>query len=245
MMDQATHNFARASALDFARVVARDWELHLGERLLGIYVIGSLAHDGFSAQYSDIDLAVIAEEALTSHDMAQMLGRAAARSAELAPRLSLFWTDRHFSVGRFPPLDRADLIDHGEALVERQHVRPARPTLGQVRAYLGGDPLRNWSGQVDRIAALTALTSENRKAYLRALLYPARFAYSWTTGAMASNDAAVAWLRSQAHEGFDVALVEQALRCRNEGSDPDYLFPERRKLLGQRDACLRLATDLP
>jgi hypothetical protein len=80
---------------------------------------------------------------------------------------------------------------------------------------------------------------------MRALLYPARFAYSWTMGLMASNDAAVAWLRPHAPAGLDVELVERALRCRNEDGDPDHLFPERAKLLGQRDACLRMAAAMP
>jgi hypothetical protein len=245
VMDQTTNHASRAAALDFAGDVAAAWNHHLGDRLLGIYVIGSLAHDGFSAHYSDIDMAVVAEDTLTSQDMAHMFGRATALSAELAPKLSLFWTNRNFSVGRFPALDRVDLIDHGMPLIERQNSRPPRPTLGQIRAYLGADPLRNWSLQVEKLSALTELTSNNRKAYLRALLYPARFAYSWTTGAMASNDDAVAWLRPHAPPGIDVDLVEQALRCRNDGRDPDHLFPERSKLSRQRDACLRLAAELP
>jgi hypothetical protein len=246
VMDNATPDDAsRTAALDFARDVAAAWDRQLGDRLLGVYVIGSLAHDGFSAHYSDIDIALVAEDTLTSQDMAHMFGCAAALSADLAPKLSLFWTDRNFSVGRFPPLDRVDLIDHGMPLIERQHVRPPRPTLGQIRTYLGADPLRNWSLQVEKLGALTELVSNNRKAYLRALLYPARFSYSWTTGAMASNDDAVAWLRLHAPAGIDVDLVEQALRCRNEGLDPDHLFPERSKLFRQRDACLRLAAELP
>ena len=239
-MDQATQNASRTAALDFARGIAEAWDRHLGERLIGVYLIGSLAHDGFSAYYSDIDVALIAEDPLTTQDLAQMFGSAAVLSATLAPKLSLFWTDRNFSAGRFPPLDRVDLIDHGTPLIEREYVRPPRPPLGQIRAYLAAAPLQNWSLQVEKLSALTELMSGNRKAYLRALLYPARFAYSWTTGAMASNDDAVAWLRPHAPAGLDVDLAEQALRCRNEALDPDHLFPERSKLIRQRDACLRL-----
>jgi predicted nucleotidyltransferase len=244
-MDQAKRDASRTAAVAFARHLAAAWERDLRERLLGVYAIGSLAHDGFSTRYSDIDVALIAEDAEISQDLARLRGHAAVLSAEHAPKLSLFWTDRHFSVGRFPPLDRLDLLDHGIPLVERQHVRPPRPTLGEVRAYLGADPLRNWSAQVEKLNALNELTSNNRKAYLRALLYPARFAYSWTMGLMASNDAAVAWLRPHAPAGLDVHLIERALRCRNEDGDPDDLFPERAKLLRQRDACLRLAAALP
>jgi hypothetical protein len=242
-MDQVTHNSSRTAALDFAGGVAAAWDRHLGDRLIGIYLIGSLAHAGFSARYSDIDMALVAKDTLTSQDIAQLFSSAAALSATLAPRLSLFWTDRHFSVGRFPPLDRVDLLDHGTPVIEREYVRPPRPTLGQIRAYLGGNPLRNWSVQVEKFSALPELTSNNRKAYLRALLYPARFAYSWTTGAMASNDDAVAWLRPHAPAGIDVDLIERALHCRNEALDPDHLFSERSKLLRQRDACARLAAE--
>jgi hypothetical protein len=240
-MGQATEDSSRAAALDFAHGIAEDWNRYLGERLIGIYLIGSLAHAGFSARYSDIDMALVAEDTLAPQDLAHIFASAAALSVDLAPKLSLFWTDRHFSVGRFPPLDRVDLIDHGTPLIERQQVRPPRPTLDQIRAYLGADPLRHWSVQVEKLNALTELMSSNRKTYLRALLYPARFTYSWTTGAMASNDEAVAWLRSGAAAEIDVDLAERALRCRNEALDPDHLFPERSKLLRQRDACTRLA----
>jgi hypothetical protein len=244
-MDQPRRDASRTAALAFARNLAAVWERDLRERLLGVYAIGSLAHHGFSTRYSDIDVALIAEDPEIAQDLARLRGHALALSADHAPKLSLFWTDRHFSVGRFPPLDRLDLIDHGIPLVERQRVRPPRPPLREVRAYLGADPLRNWSLQVDKLNALDELTSNNRKAYMRALLYPARFAYSWTTGLMASNDAAVAWLRPHAPAGLDVELVECALRCRNEDGDPDHLFPERAKLLRQRDACLGLTTALP
>lgn len=242
-MDTAQQNSSRAGALDFAHGIADFWDRHLGERLIGFYVIGSLAHGGFSSRYSDIDLALLAEDSLTSEDLACMGERATALSPDLAPKLSLFWTERHFSVGRFPPLDRVDLIDHGIALIEREHVRPARPTLSQIRTYLGAEPLRNWALQAEKLSALAVLTGANHKAYLRTLLYPARFVYSWTTGKMASNDAAVAWLRLHAHAGLDLDLIERALKCRNEDLDPDYLFPERSKLLLHRDACLGLAAE--
>jgi predicted nucleotidyltransferase len=243
--DKAKHISFRTGALDFAHRIADFWDRHLGERLIGVYLIGSLAHRGFSTRYSDIDMAVLANDALTSEDLTRMVDRATTLSTDLAPKLSLFWTDRQFSIGRFPPLDRVDLIDHGIALIEREHVRPPRPTLSQIRAYLGAEPLRNWALQVEKLSALTELIGANHKAYLRALLYPARFAYSWMTGAMASNDVAVAWLRSRAPTEFDVDLIERALQCRNQNLDPDHLFPERSKLLLYRDACLQLAAEHP
>jgi hypothetical protein len=54
---------------------------------------------------------------------------AAALSADWESKLSIFWTDRHFSLGRFPPLDRVDYLDYAVALLERQRVRPVRPAV--------------------------------------------------------------------------------------------------------------------
>jgi predicted nucleotidyltransferase len=244
-MHNATLYPSRDATLDFAHGISDFWDSRLGQRLLGVYLIGSLAHSGFSPRYSDIDIAVIAEDSLTPEELLRMGERATALSTELAPKLSLFWTDRQFSTGRFPPLDRVDLIDHGVALIERERVRPARPTLHEIRTYLGAEPLQNWSRQAGLLSALTELTDANHKAYLRALLYPARFAYSWMTGAMGSNDDAVAWLGAHALAGFDIDLIEKALQCRYQNLDPDHLFPERSKLLLHRDACLRLAADHP
>ena len=102
-------NAARA----FAVTLAEAWQTHLGTSLLGVYLIGSLAHGGFSRRYSDIDVAVVTEAGLTPADFDAMRADAAAVSSELAAKLSIFWTDRTFSAGRFPPLDRADLLDHG------------------------------------------------------------------------------------------------------------------------------------
>jgi predicted nucleotidyltransferase len=244
-MDHATLSSYRAAAIDFAHSIADFWNSQLGERLIGVYRIGSLAHGGFSSRYSDIDIAVIAEDQLMPEDFARVSERAKALSAELAPKLSLFWTNRPFSAGRFPPLDRVDLIDQGMPLIEREHVRPARPTLREIRTYLGAEPLQNWSRQAGILSALTELTDVNHKTYLRALLYPARFAYSWMTGAMGSNDDAVAWLHSHAAHRLDVDLIERALQCRNQNLHPDHLFPERSKLHLLRDGCLQLAADHP
>ena len=61
-----TNLSGRAEAVEFANdefsnEVAHLWKHQLGQRLVGAYLIGSLAHGGFSARYSDIDMALIAE----------------------------------------------------------------------------------------------------------------------------------------------------------------------------------------
>ncbi len=237
---QITDEDARTAALDLARGMAAFWDQRLGRRLLGFYLIGSLAHGGFNRRYSDIDVGLVAEDGLDEAMLDAMREEAVVLSPELAPKLSLFWTDRRFSVGRFPPLDRVDYLDHAVALVERERVRPDRPSLEEIRSYLGAAPLANWKANAERFAALDTLDADNHKPYLRAHLYPARFVYSWTTGAMGSNDAAVALVAERRPAGLDVALVARALQCRLDAADPDVLFPARDALPRQAEACARL-----
>ena len=133
---------ASAAAVDLARRLVPCWQAALGTELLGVYLIGSLAHGGFSRRYSDVDMAVVDETGLSPQQLDRVRGEAIALSAEWGPKVSVFWADRQFSVGRFPPLDRIDYLDRPVVLMERERVQPARPTLDEVRQYLRGAPNR-------------------------------------------------------------------------------------------------------
>jgi hypothetical protein len=152
----------------------------------------------------------------------------------------VFWTDQHFSLGRFPPLDRIDYLDHAVALMERERVQPARPTLEEIRHYLRGAPFASWAERARSFAAAETLEPKDHKAYLRTLLYPGRFCYSWMTGLMGSNDDAVAFLSERHPAGLDVGSIERALQCRQSAADPNALFPARKVLPSQIDACAAL-----
>jgi hypothetical protein len=82
----------------------------LGGDLLGLYLIGSLAHAGFSRRYSDIDLALITAAGLSQRALDHLRGEAVALSADWGAKVSVFWTDRQFSLGRFPPLDPSTIL---------------------------------------------------------------------------------------------------------------------------------------
>ena len=236
----ATHDpdeFARLAAIEFARSLVRHWQETLGTELLGAYLIGSLAHAGFSRRYSDIDIALVTTAGLSPQALDHMRNDAIALSADWGPKVSVFWTDWHFSLGRFPPLDRVDYLDHAVALMERERVLPARPTLQEIQHYLRGAPFANWADSARSFAAAERLEPNDRKAYLRTLLYPGRFCYSWTTGLMGSNGDAVAFLSERHPAGLDVGLIKCALQCRQSAADPDALFPTRTVLPSQIDAC--------
>src|SRR5262245_29499903 len=244
-MDQMVDTSPQAAAIDFAHRMVTFWQAALVRELHGAYLMGSLAHGGFSRRYSDVDLALVTEMGLSSLALDRLRNEASALSTEWAPKLSLFWTDRQFSLGRFPPLDRVDYLDNAVVLTERERVRPARPTLTEVRCYLAGETFENWTDSVRRFVNAETLKAKDRKAYLRSILYAARFCYSWTTGQMGSNDQAVAYIDKQNTAQFDVAFITRALQCRQVDADPDFLFPQRTKLLSQVEACAALLSKLP
>jgi predicted nucleotidyltransferase len=231
---------ARIAAVDFARDMAEFCRAQFGPQLLGAYLLGSLAHGGFSRRYSDIDMLLVADDGFEPAALAALRAEAAARDTVRGPKLSLFWTDRHCAIGRFPPLDRADYLDHAVTLAEREHVVPKRPTLDEVRDYLGAAPLANWADSVQRFVVMDALAAKDHKSYIRALLYPARLIYGWTTGRMGSNDDAVAFTCGQRAPGLDVDLIARALAYRSAAADPDDLFPARFGLPQQVEACVRV-----
>jgi predicted nucleotidyltransferase len=228
---------AAAAARDVCRAVGSHWEARLGNGLLGAYLLGSLAHGGFSRRYSDIDMALVVETPLSPAVLDALRADAASVSGDLAAKLSIFWADRDFVTGRFPVLDRVDYLDHSAALMERERVVPSRPTLAEIRGYLSGAPFANWSVDAKRFATAEALEPKDHKIFLRTLLYPARLIYSWTTGRIGSNDDAVGFLTDHAPPDLDVELVVQALECRRADADPNHLFPARSGLPGQVAAC--------
>jgi predicted nucleotidyltransferase len=231
---------ARAAAVDFTRRLVPHCQATLGAELLGAYLIGSLVHGGFGRRYSDIDLALVTEAGISAQALDRIRVEAAALSADWGAKLSIFWTDRHFALGRFPPLDRLDYLDRAVVLMERERVQPARPALDDIRHYLRGEAFADWSGRARHLAACETLEPKDHKPFLKALLYPARFCYGWTTGRMGSNDDAVAFLRTTYPAGLDVELIARALQCRRAAADPDSLFPARAMLASQFDACAAL-----
>lgn len=235
-MSTAYEHDARA----LASAIADYWQRRLGARMRGVYLIGSLAHGGFSERYSDIDRGLVSEDGLSQAEIDAMRAHAATLSAN-ASKLSLFWSDRDFTVGRFPPLDRLDYLDHAQPLIERERISPSRPSLGDVRTCLRGQPLIAWREQIARVMALPVLDATTRRLFVRALLYPARFIYSWHLGRVASNDDAVAFLHQHHRDGLDLDLIDRALACRRAERDPDELFPERDKLARQLAFCTKLA----
>ena len=145
---------ARQGEAVLVRAVAA-YRAALGSRLIAGYALGSLAHGGFSPLVSDVDLGLILEDPVRATDrmtIRTVAGSVRAGGSALDQRLSVFWgtpaTLRgQRRGGRFPPLDRLDLLDYGRLLTgtdARSAVaRPDRTELLVAGAefalgYLGG-----------------------------------------------------------------------------------------------------------
>jgi hypothetical protein len=117
-----------------------------------------------------------------------------------------------------------------------------RPGRAEIQQYLRGEPFSTWADQARSFATAHKLEPKDHKSYLRTLLYPARFCYSWMTGRMGSNDDAVAFMSERPTVRLDMNLITRALNCRQTAGDPDALFSARTALLSQIRACALLMT---
>src|ERR1700688_3761826 len=102
-------------------------------------------------------MGLVTTAGLPSQALDRLRSEAVALPAYWGPKVSVFWTDRHFSLGRFPPLDRVDYLDHAITLMERERVRPARPTLEEIHRYLRGAPFASWAERARSYAAAETL----------------------------------------------------------------------------------------
>jgi len=93
------------------------------DRICSCYALGSLAHGGFSPLVSDVDIAIILKNSLWQSDaetISNIQKNIAQTKLPLSDRLSIFWGSveslENNQGGRFPALDKLDLIEHGRLL---------------------------------------------------------------------------------------------------------------------------------
>ena len=221
-----------ATALASARDV---W----GERLVAAYALGSLAHGGFSIHVSDVDFGLILNDPLEDRDteeMATLSAEIKASGAPLADRLSVFWgsiatLSGEAPGGRFPPLDRLDLIRYGRILagwdIREQLPSPSVRDLVVVGAEFA---LRVLS-KPDVTAKLKdpeALAAGDLIPLTKTVLFPVRFFFTAGTGEVGMNDLAVEYFAA-ATSGPAARLAQRTLEWRQAPPKPG--DPATRKVL--------------
>lgn len=203
--------------------LARD---QLGDGLDSGFVIGSLAHGGFSEPVSDIDIALLGPSTSGMAEAAECVKAEVQSSIDsiLARRLSIFHCSwKQFSApgptSRFPAIDRLDLMLNG-ILLAGQDFRKCRgvtPGYGLVMR----EAIDFVYFKVGTPAGIEALRgSDLRKMGLRAvtqtILLPARLLSLARTGRVSSNDAAALYFAEQP-DVQGKSLVLAALRWRKTG----------------------------
>jgi hypothetical protein len=175
----------------------------LGDRLVAGYALGSLAHGGFSPLVSDVDLGLILADPLQAGDHAtigDVAGAVRASGPGLPERLSVFWgtpstLGGQIPGGRFPPLDRLDLLEHGRLLTGRDArqaaARPdrtellvagARFALGSLTGTGSGAGPPADASVLDEIRTPSRLVSRGPRRLTKVVLFPVRFLYTAVTG---------------------------------------------------------------
>jgi hypothetical protein len=231
------------------------YRVALGGRLLAAYALGSLAHGGFSPLVSDIDLGLIVDDPPRAGDPETIQAIADAeksKGAALSDRLSVFWgtpaTLRgEREGGRFPPLDRLDLIENGRLLAgtdaRKNLPRPSAEELVITGAEFaleflagvrgpGGPPTEGLGSMrpagddaVEEIRSPEMLLRRGVRRLTKLVLFPVRFLFTAETGRVGTNAAAVAhYVASDAVPS--TPLVANALAWRSAPPNDDSVVAE-------------------
>jgi hypothetical protein len=214
----------------------------LGSRLIAGYALGSLAHGGFSPLVSDVDLGLILDDPLRAKDpvtIAKVARSVKAGGSELDRRLSVFWgtpgTLRgQRRGGRFPPLDRLDLLEYGRLLTGRDvRATVARPdgtellvagaefALGYLGARGGGLPGRVRGlrapddNALEEIRDPARLVARGPRRITKIVLFPVRFLFTAQTGRVGTNTLAAEHYLASGYAPA-AALVTAAMAWRDE-----------------------------
>jgi hypothetical protein len=222
------------------------YRAELGDRLLAAYALGSLAHGGFSALVSDVDLGLILSDPPRPEDPGTIQRVAEAQRHKGSPlheRLSVFWGTPATLAGereggRFPPLDRLDLLQSGRLLAGSDEARAGvqRPSTEELvitgaefaldhfaairsRAGDGGEALGSLHGggseALEQIRSPELLADQGVRQVTKLVLFPVRFLYTAATGHVGTNGDAVAHYLGR--EGTaSPQLVEAAMSWRTD-----------------------------
>ncbi|MBI4294076.1 MAG: hypothetical protein HY661_21575 [Betaproteobacteria bacterium] len=189
-----------------------------GARLVAAYALGSLAHGGFSAHVSDVDVGFVLSDPLAEGDaqtVAALAAQVKATRMPLAERLSVFWGSPATLAGaaeggRFPPVDRLDLVESGRLLAGRD-IRPKvmAPSAREMVLAAAAQALRSLSVPevFEQLRNPASLVAAGVRPLTKRILFPVRFLFTARTGRIGRNDAAVEFfVREESGPAASLAL---------------------------------------
>jgi len=189
-------------------------------RIRAAYALGSLGGGGgFSRAVSDVDFAVILDKLEKFDDeRAKLLSTTVKDQAvELADRLSFFWMSTT-EVGRFPPVDRLDLLESGRLLqgcdCRSEIPRPTTHEIVLASAQMALDKFNVPEVDAEYLDP-RPLLQLGQRALTKRVLFPVRFILTAETGRIGRNEAAVEhYLQAPSFPSAAKTLVKSALAWR-------------------------------
>ena len=193
----------------------------LGDHLIAAFALGSLAHGGFSELVSDVDIGLVLTDESRPAEVRKIQSVAKdvrGRGTELHKRLSVFWATESTlregtDGGRFPRLDRLDLIEYGRLLVGNDPregmVRPSRIDLlvggaefaldflsgeKKIRALVParvGSILSRDPSVTQQMRNPGMLVDQGPRRLTKLVLFPVRFLFTAETAHVGTNALAV------------------------------------------------------
>lgn len=228
-----------------------------GDRLISVYLIGSLAHGGFSKVSSDIDIAFILDSNdIQENDWAKIneINMYIKNTKfEFSDRLSVFWTSRYVishkitsgafppptkKDGLFPPFDILDLYQHG-ILIYGKDIKDDILIPSEENLLIAGtefllsyvdDKKRN-----ECLKNIDMFLNLKPSDISKNILFPIRLLFTLFTNKIGSNDAAALYFLEKKNTPKKIKeLINQAIYIRN-GTQHDTetlkkLFPSLNKL---------------
>jgi hypothetical protein len=159
-----------------------------GKRIISIFKIGSLGtHGGFSS-CSDVDVAIFLDhiDAADYDAMQKINGEIKALPLEFADRLSVFWSsyDENLEkgLGRFPPLDRLDLLEYGSLIQGKDHreklLKPTQEDLVLESAKFILDYMLKGEKLDELLHHPEKISEQGARYFSKFILFPVRLLYT-------------------------------------------------------------------
>ena len=208
------------------------------KELVACYALGSLAHGGFCPLVSDVDIGIIVDDQNVHEIILTIQNRVKETRLSLSDRLSIFWGSvnslQNNNGGRFPPLDKLDLIENGRLLfgkdVRSFLSKPTQNDLILTGAHFALEYLAT-PEKINDIKNPELLFDKGVRHLTKMVLFPVRLLYTAQTGRMGHNEEAVNYYLEH-NDTKSSELVKDAFQCRSEApSDKEYVVILLKKYL--------------
>ena len=199
------------------------------KRVVSIFKIGSLGKHGDFSSCSDVDIALFLDTIkMNDYKKVTTLWNSIKRNDLIfAERLSVFWSSYdvnfYLGLGRFPALDRLDLLQGGLLIFgeDKRHTLKI-PSSEQIICESGRFILDFMlsNGKLNELLSnQMSIIKQHAHYFLKFVLFPVRLLWTLNnSGIVASNQQAVEYFKQQhQHLGKDmIALVDTTYQMRSE-----------------------------